>query len=394
MTVGTTECALSVMPVSDDICSLRLDFVNFVISGPNSLSIVGVRRRLGTPVENQPDAYILEGSSFTTNCQTDSFYASGASPSTNPPIVCGILTGQHMYVEADTDRGNEFTFQFADSAIAATVVSTQKGITTLATRTWDITITHVECNSAVLPPTGCTKYYWNAAGRATLENYNYSAADDTASYHLGQQHERMCIRRERSFCVGCFAAAAGAFDVSYNGVNARHYTTPNGCCGYASYESILTPVTAADLLKNGNGSAGDSQNGWDCIIIPGAYVTATDAIGTVDATPTAAELAQVLAASPSAAHMNMPSGPQICGTGGGIGPGAAILTSSTDTNANGAIIGAGYAITLSVCTRIAPFTLEFMSDDIEGLGITAGDSEFTAVAYNQGFSIAHTQLAC
>lgn len=392
--VVTTDCTLSVMPVSDDICSLRIDFTTFVITGPNTLSIVGVRRRLGNPIENHADAYILEGSNYATNCLFDSFYATGASPSTNPPVVCGTLTGQHMYVEADTDRGNEFTFQFADSAIAATVVSIQRGVTALATRTWDMTITHIECSSATVPPTGCTKYYWNAAGRAQLENYNYSAAEDATSIHLGQQHERMCIRRERSFCVGCFSAVTTDFDVSFNGPNVAHYTVPNGCCGYTSVESVLAPVTAADNVKLGNGSAGDSQFGWDCIIIPGAFTTGTDAIGTVDATPTAAELAQVLAASPSAAHMNMPSGPQICGTGGGIGAGAAIMTSSTDDNTNGAIIGAGSAVSHSVCTRIAPFTLEFMSDDLEGLGITAGDSEFTTVTYNQGFSILHTQLAC
>merc|ERR1712080_101767 len=95
-------------------------------------------------------------------------------------------------------------------------------------------------------------------------------------------------------------------------------------------------------------------------------------------------------------HMNVPSGPQICGGGAGIGPGVILLESMTNADAGGAAMDEGYANSLSVCTRNVPFVLEFMSDDIEGQGSTATDSEFTIVtqAYNQGFHISMGQLDC
>ena len=43
-------------------------------------------------------------------------------------------------MEADVDSCNDLTFHLADAATVATQVTTNKGITTTATRTWDITV--------------------------------------------------------------------------------------------------------------------------------------------------------------------------------------------------------------------------------------------------------------
>ena len=40
-------------------------------------------------------AYDRSGSSLATNCQTDSFSAQAASPSSSPPEVCGSNSGSH-----------------------------------------------------------------------------------------------------------------------------------------------------------------------------------------------------------------------------------------------------------------------------------------------------------
>ena len=37
----------------------------------------------------------IAGATRAGNCLTDSFSVQGASASTNPPVVCGTLTGQH-----------------------------------------------------------------------------------------------------------------------------------------------------------------------------------------------------------------------------------------------------------------------------------------------------------
>jgi hypothetical protein len=385
---------LNVIPVSDDICSLRLDFTTFVISGPSTWTIQQGRRHLGQPSEAQFDAYTLEGISWTTNCFTDAFYTQGASPSSNPPVICGVITGEHMYVEADVERGNKLMFSFSDMAV--TTNSITRGVTTLATRQWDITISHIECTSLTLPPNGCTKYFWNDAGRATLKNYNFVAGDALASVHLAQQHERMCIRRERGFCVGCFSAAEGDFDISMGkeGLEA-HHTVANGCCGYNTQQGIVAIIATANVDQNGWSNAAGGQFGWDCIIIPGAYFGAILDEGDIQVAQTTALMQQVIgiAATP---YMNVPSGPQICGTEG-IGPGVEILSQTTATAALGAAMDEGeIANALTVCTRHTPFTLEFMSDDLEGVGIIAGDTEFNSAthAHSQGFNILHTQLAC
>ena len=46
--------------------------------------------------------------------------------------------------------------------------------------------------------------------------------------------------------------------------------------------------------------------------------------------------------------------------------------------------------------RRVPFTLEFLSDDLEGLGSSANDTEFSDgfSQANQGFSLTHRQIAC
>jgi len=393
-TVSSGVCSLTVMPVNDDICSLRLDFTTFVITGPSTLTVHTGRRRLGQPSEAHFDNYALEGINYATNCFTDAFYTQGASPSTNPPLICGTNTGHHMYVEADVERGNKLMFNLADTATVVPAIT--RGVGTLATRTWDITISHIECTSLTLPPTGCTKYFWNDAGRAVLKNYNYEATDSLASIHLGQQHERFCIRRERGKCVGCFSAAAGAFDVSNGSEStASHHTATGGCCGYNSVVGMAQPATQADLVElNGWANALGGLFGWDCIIIPGAYFSTTNAAGAIQATQTTALMQAVVGVEATPA-MNVPSGPQICGFGAGIGPGVPILSQTTATNALAAIMDEGLATGgLTVCTRNVPFQLEFMSDDTEGIGSAEGEFVDATQTQNQGFLITHTQLSC
>merc|ERR1711936_1205441 len=206
-TVSSGNCAMTVCPMTDDICSLRLDFTAFVITGPNLYTQQVVRRRFGQAFGDLADTtYIWSGSAMATQCTTDSFAVSGASPSSAPPQVCGTLTGVHMYVEADTDRCNYLNFALGDSAAATIAKTHSRGVTTLATREWDITISQIECTSLTLPPTGCHQYFWS--GNANVESYNYQSAG--TSLHLSNQHQRICIRRERGKCVGCFAAVADA----------------------------------------------------------------------------------------------------------------------------------------------------------------------------------------
>merc|ERR1711983_80219 len=275
---------------------------------------------------------------------------------------------------------------------AASAVSATRGLTALATRTWDMTITQIECTSNTLPPTGCTKYFWNTnAGRAVLKSSNYQVT--TTSIHLGQQHDRYCIRRERGMCVGCFAAADTEFAVSgRKGAGtapnevAVSFAHTGGCCGYRTQTGM-----EADAVE------GTTMYGWDCIVIPGAYTTTTATTGTVQTTQSATNLQQILSFTPTAAVRNVGQGPQICGNNKGIGAGIADgYTHLPNDAAEGLIYSLGRQDNLTVCTRSTPFMLEFMSDDLEGLGgatiASIGEQRFTNS--NSGFQITHTQMSC
>lgn len=402
-TVSSGTCGLTVCPIDDSICSIRLDFTNFVITGPNTRSTPSIRRRYGHPAFDDADVYVLHGSAATTSCQTDVFYMKSASPSTGPPSLCGTNTGHHIYLEADVENCNQLTFELADAATTAAQVSTFRGVSTLATRTWDITISQIECTSATNPPLGCTKYYWNTnSGFAQLISHNFGYTAN--QLHLAMQHDRYCIRRERGMCVGCFSAAATGFKVSGNSI-AKHYTAAGGCCGYTT-QAMAGGVATANAAQDGNAiggpntdaDEGQTQMGWDCIIIPGAYMYSNAGDPIVIQTDTT--MSQVL--TTAATTQNTGQGPHICGQGAGIGAGKLqIATNMNDAIAANAVLNVqGSAENLTVCTRLTPFILEFMSDDIDGLGgvTAAGQTELSvggnAHGANTGFSILHKQLAC
>jgi len=417
-------CNLKVCPQSDDICSLRLDFTAFQINGPSTVTVASrVRRRFGTPVGNNNDnQYVAEGSSFATNCLLDIFSTTSASTSTNPPAVCGLLTGQHMYVEADIDRCNTLQFSFAATTgtLPAAGQTNERGVAAQATRNWDIKITQIQCTSELLPPPGCTKFYWGA-GTNRIRSYNFeSGAGNT---HLANQHERICVRRERNNCIGCFVAAAvGNVQLSGNQANTAVFTQAGGCCGYHTQHSTgstgmtnlnegvaVAPATAG-IDFAGQAAAESTMMGFDCIIIPGAVVHVTDALGTPTAnggtTANRQETRIVVAADG-----NVPAPPQICGNNQGLGIGAATLLAAAGDFGNGiyqnaantplnapATVGTaagGSNVNIPICTRNVPFTLEFMSDDLDGLGSTANEAEITSAQQaNLGFDLTLTQIAC
>jgi hypothetical protein len=418
ITRGTDyTCGLTVCPVSDDICTLRLDFTTFIISGPNTLSIKTRRSKFGHPSADLTDTDgALQGNGMTTNCQYDTFTAQGASASSNPPEVCGVLTASHMYVEADVDRCNLLQFTFGDYvSTAATVL---RGITALVTGTWDITVSQIECSSPTNPPAGCTKFFWGS-GKYVLTNYNYrgdAAVTGNLGIHLANQHERMCIRREKGNCIGCFATDAEGFAVSGSSEEAANYVNVAGCCGYLDIPSgghLASAEDAGFFQGSGMNEAGETDGaygttGFDCIVIPGAYVPATDEgeVGVSATTaadtgvPVAAQSATVLSTYNTEDNYMTPSGPQICGQGAGIGIGAASVSIAAAGTANvgvGGVLSAS-ATSLTICSRADPFILEFLSDDIDGQGgeTTENGSEINSATQiaNLGFSITHTQVEC
>ena len=97
--------------------------------------------------------------------------------------------------------------------------------TTLATRSWSIRVTQLECGSNNLAPAGCTQYFYgNDAGQ--IKTYNYGGG-----LHLANQNQVQCIRREKGNCKICYAAVAlSDFSVSGNSGGSKFVT--KSCCSY------------------------------------------------------------------------------------------------------------------------------------------------------------------
>jgi len=399
-TISGTSCGLTVLPATDDICSLRLDFTGFVITGPSSYTVLQVNRRFGMPAGKLCTAGTTcdqMGSTLATNCMTDTFHAQGASPSSSPPIVCGTLTGSHMYVEADMDRGNLLTFSFSDKVNSAISDINTRGTIAFAARTWDITVTQIECTSVMRPPSGCTQYFASPTAKFLITSYNWQSG---SGIQLGQQHQRICIRRERGNCRGCFAAADAKFKISGNVAIATSYSQPGACCGY--YTTLGMFVSAEEEIFYGGLGYGDtaSENVWggfDCVIIPGAQGPAEANLGTVETAQTATKMSASILSVANDSPMSWP--PQICGNSKGLGIGCedlqecsmmgTAITAGTD-------IGAIYTQTQNstICTKNAPFMLEFLTDDLEGQGGEASQEYSDLDNGAEGFQILSTQLAC
>ncbi|XP_059081956.1 uncharacterized protein LOC131879613 [Tigriopus californicus] len=207
---------------------LRLDFNNFVIEGPTGAvsseeargsilnGITVSQKRVGTEAN--------EGS----RCPTDRFSVTNPGSSA-PPIICGINTGEHMYVDA-SDSCNELAFQFGSSSSVS--------------RQWSIKITQYGCDYDNLAPKGCTQYHFgNSEG--VLKTYNYDGG-----VHLANQLQNIGIRQERGNCEICYAPILES-DFQVSGTSSESgFTGLSRCCAY--------------------GTKGNGTTGYDCLAIPGA----------------------------------------------------------------------------------------------------------------------------
>jgi len=163
---SATTCSYSLKKSNTDICFLRLDFVKFVIQGPQLTA---------SPAQSCGNDYLT----FTTPSSKD------------PPKVCGYMNGQHMYLDAsvriaDTNPSMEFTFTG-----------------TTFERFWQIRVDQIPCGTLYTPPTGCLQWLMPESGN--VKSFNYGLDDDY--HHLALQDYAVCFRRAAGFCKIAYTPA-------------------------------------------------------------------------------------------------------------------------------------------------------------------------------------------
>lgn len=175
-TTSSSTCSYKVCPISTDICQIRVDFEKFVMAGASTT----------TGKKGQ--------------CADDSLTISNPS-GPNPPLVCGTLTGQHMYFDASSSC----------HTIMAMIGSTD----TTTSREWSIRVSQIECSNPMMAPSGCLQYHTGTTGYI----YNFGWQGSTAlatstTSHQNNQAYTICFRREEGYCSMEYYAESAGFAVS------------------------------------------------------------------------------------------------------------------------------------------------------------------------------------
>eukprot|EP00095_Tigriopus_kingsejongensis_P004176 maker-scaffold47_size466558-snap-gene-0.17 protein:Tk04176 transcript:maker-scaffold47_size466558-snap-gene-0.17-mRNA-1 annotation:"hypothetical protein DAPPUDRAFT_316514" len=207
--------------------ALRLDFNQFIITGPSTSSlIVGNQKQgvVGAPGATKPVT-------TASQCLTDTF--SALSPSgQSPPAICGINTGEHMYLDSN-ENCNDLIFQLGAAGRGSGI----------AQRQWSIKITQYSCDYPNLAPDGCTQYFFGPT-TDTVQTYNFAGGQ-----HLASQDQNICVRRERGNCRICWLTAMDTDFMTSGMAKSMGFILPSECCGYG---------------PTGTGTK------FDCVVIPGA----------------------------------------------------------------------------------------------------------------------------
>jgi hypothetical protein len=232
---GAGQCGVTICKCSPDICQLRLDFNTFVITGPNTVT-VSVFYDFNGSISTATAGI---KASLATECQTDTFTVTSNGAGFNPPVICGINTGYHMYVPA-SNACNQMNFQLGTNSM---------GVSSVATRSWNIKISQISCLAPYLPPPGCTQFITGTTG--VLNSYNFAGGTQ-----LANQQQNVCVRKERGYCKICYSPTTIS-DFGISGMGTKGGYLGTGCCNY------------------GTTGAAKQTWVWDCLMIPGARKSKT-----------------------------------------------------------------------------------------------------------------------
>merc|ERR1712012_1522444 len=153
------SCSTSVTPISSNICQIRLDF----------------------------DTFSTTIASADGTC-TDSFTVTGPSNTNSLPVLCGKLTGQHLYFENARSTSS--------STLAFTISTTTTGAT------YSIKVSQIECSSISKPPNDCNMYHTGISG--FIQSYNWQGGEQITGAKFST-----CIRREDGYCSISYVPVQG-----------------------------------------------------------------------------------------------------------------------------------------------------------------------------------------
>ncbi|XP_072932986.1 uncharacterized protein [Epargyreus clarus] len=152
------SCSITLDKGSVDIQQIRLDFFSFELLPPTSGS-----------------------------CEDDQFIVSGQNTNNFIPILCGINTGQHVYIEVGDVVGPVY--------LSVQTVASEN-------RLYAIKVTQLSKSHEQVAPKGCLQYYTDANGY--IESFNYRDISEIGipryPSYLNNLNYAVCIERAATSC--------------------------------------------------------------------------------------------------------------------------------------------------------------------------------------------------
>jgi len=338
--------AYTVNKMKSDICQIRLDFDNFVIAGPSVTTEL-----ITTGAQNCQDSLILS----TTDAAS-----TAASPQVPSGVLCGALTGQHLYIELSPTATDALTMTLA-TAVSTTITPA------IAQRVWDIKVSQIECHATYKAPSGCSQYYMGRYGKIASMNFlrvtgsTPAASAQNSGIHLQTSHIRACIRREKNMCCTEYQLCT-----AHNGValaDAGAANTGGGSNGVYNdawtIDMDATPYTSIIANTQDNIGMTDNQCTGDYVEIPSSMSRACGAM--------------------FGSHLTTVN-TRYCGCKFGSNMQASVLSSTAST---------------SVCDCSEPFSVTINFDDLNdgGAAAIANLNQGTA-SFPRGVCLDYKQTPC
>merc|ERR1711971_549557 len=196
-----SACSYKICKTTADVVKLRIDLTTFNIAQPYR----GI-----APYNNPAAQGLLDAAPIIGDCLTDTFTVTSPNHPT-PPVICGLNSGQHMYVDA-SDACNVLTFNIDQ-------------LNTGTARKWYLEINQLTKEMNLDTTHNCLQYHTGTSG--TFFNFNYDSSVTTntvpsatapgTNTHLSMQEYDICFRREEGYCKLCFSTpTTTSFGMGYS----------------------------------------------------------------------------------------------------------------------------------------------------------------------------------
>lgn len=220
VTGTAVTCAQTVTRCSPDICQVRLDFTDVSLTQPPAAT----------------------GLCPATDAVTITPGATNALATQRPPVLCGLLTGQHLYLDAGPPS-------------VTTVATISNQVATGAAQRWRIKVSQIECSSRNRAPNGCLQYFTGI--RSTVTSFNFDGTTTHATGGMLQtQDYNICFRTESGMCSITYSETplAAPADAFLTNIAANNAAGGVNACGVGFVE-IDGNLYCDGVLTSANGGA-------------------------------------------------------------------------------------------------------------------------------------------